>query len=127
MALFCAVIRRDSIPLLKFLFLSLVLVLYYYLHYYKYLLLGPFLSILADLNYAVVWMVITCPLISKSSSLFTHHLRIVPSSPTSISIMVTFMFRRFFCFLARSWYSFLLSLFFIHLLKAAETTKSTVR
>ena len=39
------------------------------------------LSILADLNNAVVWMVSTCSLISKSSSPFINPLRIVPCAP----------------------------------------------
>ena len=53
------------------------------------------LSILANLNNAVVLMVSTCPLISKSSSLFTNPLGIVPSAPITISITITFMFHSF--------------------------------
>ena len=41
---------------------------------------------------AVVKMVSTCPLISKSSSLFTNPLVIVPSTPITIGITVTFLF-----------------------------------
>ena len=66
------------------------------------------LSTLSYHNNAVVSVVSTCPLISESSSLFTNPLGIVPSSPTTIGISVTFMFLRFFNFLTRSWY---LSLF----------------
>ena len=54
------------------------------------------LSILADLNNAVAWMVSIWPLISKSSSPFTNCLRIVPSVPITIDITVTFMFHNFF-------------------------------
>ena len=60
------------------------------------------LSILADLNNAVLWMVSTRPLISKSSSPFNNHLVIVPRSPITISIIVTFLFHSFFNSLTRS-------------------------
>ena len=53
------------------------------------------LSILTDLNNTVVWMVSTCPLISKSSGTFTNHLEIVPNAPVTIGITVTFMFHSF--------------------------------
>ena len=48
------------------------------------------LSILADLNNAVVWMVSTRPLISKSSSPCINPLVIV------LSASITFMFHSFF-------------------------------
>ena len=67
------------------------------------------LSILADLDNAVVWMVSTCPLISKSSSPFTNPLVTIPSTPITTGITVTFMFHSFFSSLARS--SLLLSSF----------------
>ena len=47
-----------------------------------------FLGILAELNYAVVWLISSCPLISKSSSPFTNHLRIVPGVPITVGITV---------------------------------------
>ena len=50
------------------------------------------LSILTDLNKAVVWMVSNCPLISKFSSPFTNILRIDLGARITISIMVTFRF-----------------------------------
>ena len=50
------------------------------------------LGILADLNNAVVRMVSTCPLISKSSNSFINHLRIVLSASIAIGITVNFMF-----------------------------------
>ena len=63
------------------------------------------LSILVDLINGLVWMVSTCPLISKSFS----PLVIVPSAPITIGITATFMF---YCFnsLERSRY---LSLWFL--------------
>ena len=54
------------------------------------------LSILANLNNAIVWMVSPCPLISKSSSPFTKPLRIVPSASIKITPTITFMFHRIF-------------------------------
>ena len=62
------------------------------------------LSILANLNNAVVWMVSTWPLISKSSSPCTNPLVTEPSALTTISITVTFIFYNFFKTLARSTY-----------------------
>ena len=59
------------------------------------------LNILADLNNAVVWMVSTCSLIFKSSSLFTNPLVTVPSAPFTTGITVTFIFHSFFSSLAR--------------------------
>ena len=56
------------------------------------------LSILADLNNAVVWMVFTRPLISQSSSPCTNPLVTLPSAPITIGITVTFMFHSFFQF-----------------------------
>ena len=53
------------------------------------------LSILADLNNAVVWMVSTCPLISKSFSPYDNPLEIVPSAPITIGNTVIFMFYDF--------------------------------
>ena len=59
------------------------------------------LSILADLNNAVVLMVSYCPLISKFSSPFTNLLMTVPRALITIGITVTFMFHNFFISLAR--------------------------
>ena len=49
------------------------------------------LRILTDFNNSVVWMVSTYSLISKSSCFFTNPLRIIPSSPITSGITVTFM------------------------------------
>ena len=49
------------------------------------------LSILADLNNTIVWMVSSRPLMSKSSSLFIHASVTVLSALTTIDINVTFM------------------------------------
>ena len=77
------------------------------------------LSILADLNNAVVWMVSTCPLISKSSSSFTNPLGIVPSAPITIGITANFMSHSFFFVLLQSQdiyfsFHFLLILLCVH-------------
>ena len=53
------------------------------------------LSILADFNNAVVWMVSTRPLISKSSSPSTNPLVTVLNAPITIGMTVTFIFYRF--------------------------------
>ena len=50
---------------------------------------------MADLSNAIVRLVSTRPLISKSSSLFTISLVTVPKAPVTISIATTFMFQNF--------------------------------
>ena len=70
------------------------------------------LRILAVLSHAVIWIVSTRPLTSKSSRPFNNPLVIVPKAPITIGTIVTFMFHRFFNSLARSRY---LSLFFTFL------------
>ena len=61
------------------------------------------LSILVDLNDAVVWMVSACRLMSKSSSPFTQPLEILPGASNTTLITVTFLFHSFyFSSLARS-------------------------
>ena len=54
------------------------------------------LSILANFNNAVVYMVSILPLIYNSASLFYKFLRTVPRAPTIICIIVTFIFHAFF-------------------------------
>ena len=56
------------------------------------------LSILAVFNNAVVWVVSTRPLTSKSSRLFNNPLVTLPKAPVTIGIIVTFMFHSFFQF-----------------------------
>ena len=70
------------------------------------------LGILADHNNAVVWMVSTRSLISKSFSRFTNPLVTVPSVPITTGITVTFMLNRFVNFQARSRYSSLFLQFY---------------
>ena len=58
-----------------------------------------FLSILADLNNAIIWIVSTHPLIPKSSThAFNNPLVTLPKAPIRIGIIVTFMFHSFFQF-----------------------------
>ncbi len=70
------------------------------------------LSILADLNNAVVWMVSIRPVISKSSSPCTNPSATVPRAPITIGIIVTFMFHSLINSLSRSRYQSFFSLFF---------------
>ena len=84
------------------------------------------LSILADLNNVVVWIVSTRPLFSKSSSPFINHLVTVPRAPITIDITVTFMFHSFFNSLARSKYLSFFSHSFNFTLRSARTAKSTI-
>ena len=53
------------------------------------------LSILADLNNTLVWMVSICPLISRTLSYFTNLLGMEPSEPITIAIFITFEFHSF--------------------------------
>ena len=90
-------------------------------------LLKSLLGILVDLNNAVVWMVSTSLVISKSSSLFTNPSVTVPRVPITIGIIVTFMFHSFFFnSLARSRYLSVFSLSFNLTLWSAGTAKSTI-
>ena len=59
------------------------------------------LSILAVLNYDVVWIVSPRPPNSKSSSPFKNSLVNVPKAPIRIGIISTCMFHSFFYSLAR--------------------------
>ena len=54
------------------------------------------LSILADLNNSVVWMVSTRPLTSKSSCPSAHLLVTVPRVPITVNITITFIIYSFF-------------------------------
>ena len=86
------------------------------------------LSIPANLNNALVWMVSTHPLISKSFSACTSPLVTVPSAPVTICIIITFMFHSFFfSSLARSRYLSLFSLSFSFTLWSARMAKSTIQ
>ena len=83
-------------------------------------------SILAILINAVVWMVSTRPPTSKSSSPFNNPLVTVPKAPTTIGIIVTFMFHSFFNSLARSRYLSFFSHSFSFILWSAGTAMSTI-
>ena len=80
------------------------------------------LYIFADLNNAIVFVVSTCPLFSKSSIPFTNPLETVPRAPITVNITVTNMFQSFFIFLARSTCLSLFSLSFIFALWLAKST-----
>ena len=84
------------------------------------------LSILADLNNAVVWTVSTRPVIFKSSIFWTNLLVTVPSPPITICIIVTFKFHSYFNSLARWSYLSLFSHYFSFTLWSAWTAKSTI-
>ena len=84
------------------------------------------LSILAVLSNAVVWIVSTRPLTSKSSRPFNNPLVTVPNAPITIGTIVTFMSHSFFNCLARSRYLSFLSLSFRFILWSAGTAKSTI-
>ena len=84
------------------------------------------LSILAVLSNAVVWIVSTRPLTSKSCRPFNNPLVTVPTSPITIGTIVTFMFHSFFNSLARSRYLSFFSLSFRSILWSAGTAKSTI-
>ena len=65
---------------------------YYYYYYFKFLqVFRTLLSILVDLNIAVVSLVWILPLISKSFRLLSKSLGSVPSTLTKISLPVTFI------------------------------------
>ena len=85
------------------------------------------LSILADLNEGVVWMVFTRSLISKSSSPWINSLVTVPRAPITTGITVTFTFHCFFVWLARSWYLSLFWLYYDFILLSARTAKFTIQ
>ena len=85
------------------------------------------LSIMADLNNAVVWMSSTRPLISKSSSPCTNPLVTIPSAPIAIGITVTFMFHSYISSLARYRYFSLFSTSFRFTRWSAGKAKSSIR
>ena len=93
-------------------------------------------SIIVGLNNAVVWIVTTRPLISKSSRPCTNPLMTIPRAPITIGITVTFLFHSFFLFFFfvfvffqfpnKSRYLSFFSLSFNFTLWSAGTAKSTI-
>ena len=81
------------------------------------------LSILADLNNAVVWMVLICPRISNLSSSLSKPFWIVPNAPITIGITITFIYHSFLSSLARSDYLPLFTLSLIFTLLSTLTAK----
>ena len=84
------------------------------------------LSILAVFNNALVWMVSTRPLTSKSARRFNNPLVTVSKAPITIGTIGTFMFHSFFNSLARSRYLFFFSHSFSFILWSAGTAKLTI-
>ena len=84
-------------------------------------------SSLADLNNAIIWMVSTHPLISKSTSSCTNPLVTVTRATITTGIAVTFMFHSFFKILGRSMYLASFSISFNFTLSSAGNAKSKIR
>ena len=84
------------------------------------------LSILADLNNAVVWIVTTLLLTFTSSSCRINPLMTMPRGPIIIGVAVTFLLHSFFNSLARSRYLYLFSFSFNFTVWSAGTAKSTI-
>ena len=85
------------------------------------------LSILADLNNVVVWMVSSRPLFSKSSSPFKNPSITVSRAPITIGIIVILMFHSlFFNSLTSSMYLSFFSHSFSFTLCSTETAKFTI-
>ena len=85
------------------------------------------LSILTNLNNAVVWIIFIRPLIFNSSSPLTKPLEIVLSALITIGITVTFMFHSFYTFLIRFKYLSHCSFSFILILWSSGTAKPIIR
>ena len=85
------------------------------------------LSILVDLNNAVVWMLSTRLLISKTSRPRTNPLVTVPSVPITIVIVVTFLIHSFFSSRGDSQYLSFFPLSFSFIQWSARTAKSIIR
>ena len=85
-----------------------------------------FLSILAVLNNAVVWMVSTRPPTYKSPCPFSNPFVTVPNAPITVGIIVTCMFHSFFDCLVRSRYLSFFSHSFSFIFWSAGTSKSTI-
>ena len=81
------------------------------------------LSILANLNNAVVWMISTRPLISKPSNPFINLLMTLSRTPIRIGIIVTFLLHSFS--IPSSRYLFFFSLSFDFTLWSAGTATSS--
>ena len=81
------------------------------------------LSILTDVNKAVIWIFSFLHLISNSSNLFTKPLKIVPSTLTIIGITVTVMFYTFV--ISKSKYLSFFLLYFIFTWLFAKIAKSS--
>ena len=87
---------------------------------------GTLQSITANLNNAVIWMVSTPPLISKSSNPFVNFSLSVQSIPIIIRIPITFMFQSSFQFFSKVQLLIFLFTFLFFTLWSARTANSTI-
>ena len=84
-------------------------------------------SILANLNYAVVKMVLIILLIPNSSSLFTKPFETHTSAPITIGITVIFLFHRFFCSFAKfQLFVYFYTFFYLHYVVCRDATRCPV-
>ena len=84
------------------------------------------LSILADLNNVVVWMVSTRPVIFMFSSPFNDPLVTLPRAPIKMGINITFMFHSFFQFPSKVEVLILLFKFFLFHSVARHNSESSL-
>ena len=84
------------------------------------------LRILSVFNNTVVWKVSTRPPTSKSFRPFNNPFVTVQKAPTTIGIIITFMFHSFFNSLARSRYLYFFSHSYSFILWSAGMAKSTI-
>ena len=85
------------------------------------------LSILADLNDAVVWMISVRPQISNSSIPVTKRLGIIPSAKIKTGITINFMFHTFFLFSGKVQVLVTLFVFFDFTLWSGRLAMSVIR
>ena len=148
MQLFCTALIKDHISQLKFPFHNHVQVIVFviilllrssshrhYLVVFHWILsyctfrlvFRTLLSILADFNSDIIWIVSICPPIYNLFSLLSKSLRAVPSVVPIICITVTVTCHNFLCSLSRYKYLSLFSLSLIFTQWSARTTTSTTQ
>ena len=85
------------------------------------------LSILVDVNNAVIWMFFSLPLPFDCSNPVSNRWGNVSSTPITLAMAITLMFHSFFNSLLRSKYFFMFLLSFIFTVWFAGTAKSTTQ